>query len=265
LLSAASAYKWRESIAVTPTILCRIGLIRVLSNDKHQEKLKQYYLGGRYIRHMPDRRKLKRAAEIAGSAFMTPLLIPYAVTDQKHIILEDVNRWSVELDRPAYKGLCGLLCLAVGYPEFRSLYFHRLRCGNLLGAVLSVFLKLVYRGRTALYLNCSEIGPGLFLQHAWSTGVGAKSIGRNCWINQQVTIGHVDRTHGPIIGDNVYIHAGAKVLGPIRIGNNVRIGANALVLKDIPDDSVVIGSLPSVIRKPKVESVKMEDTQRRSA
>lgn len=70
-------------------------------------------------------------------------------------------------------------------------------------------------------------------------------IGRNAVIFQQVTIGSntIPNSKGygaPVIGDNVYIGAGAKIIGKVHIGNNVRIGANCIVVKDIPDNSVVI-------------------------
>ncbi len=179
---------------------------------------------------------------------MIPLLIPYAVTDQHAVVQQDVERWAEELQRPDCTSLLGMLRLLLVYPEFRSLFYYRLKRGNLLGSVLSFVFRLVYKGQTTLYLNCDHIGPGLFLQHAFSTALGAESIGKNCWINQQVTIGYTDRSRGPIIGDNVCIYSGAKVLGPIRIGNNVKIGANALVIKDIPDNSVVLGA-PALIRR----------------
>ena len=83
------------------------------------------------------------------------------------------------------------------------------------------------------------------MEHAFSTIITAKSIGENCWINQQVTIGFKN-LKSPIIGDNVTIGCGAKVLGNVKVGNNVTIGANAVVIKDVPDNCVV-GGVPAVI------------------
>lgn len=191
--------------------------------------------------------RARQCFELAAAPFMVPLLITYGLSNQRKVIREDVQRWAEELERPECASLFGMIRLLVSYAEFRSLFCHRLKCGNQPASLLSMFLRLVYRGQTALFLNCVDIGPGLFLQHAWSTAVGAERIGKNCWINQQVVIGYTNRDGGPVIGDNVSIHVGAKVLGPIRIGNNVKIGANALVLKDVPDDAVVLGA-PGITR-----------------
>ena len=71
------------------------------------------------------------------------------------------------------------------------------------------------------------------------------SIGDDCTIYQQVTIGEESIAHkgkAPRIGNNVYIGAGAKIIGPIEIGDNVRIGANAVVTKDIPANCTVVGA-----------------------
>jgi serine O-acetyltransferase len=109
-------------------------------------------------------------------------------------------------------------------------------------------LRPFYRLRPLLFIWCPDIGPGLFLQHAWCTVISARKIGSNCWINQEVTIGHRGTEIGPTIGNNVSIRVGAKVLGDIRIGDNVTIGANAVVLKDVPDNCVVVG-VPAYIVK----------------
>ena len=71
-------------------------------------------------------------------------------------------------------------------------------------------------------------------------------MGENCWINQQITIGYKDKSGRPQLGDNVRVTAGAKVLGNIKVGNNVTIGANAVVVKDVPDNCVVVG-IPAYI------------------
>ncbi|MBB3119612.1 serine acetyltransferase [Pseudoduganella violacea] len=74
---------------------------------------------------------------------------------------------------------------------------------------------------------------------------GGAKIGRNCVIFQQVTIGSntLPGSKGmgaPTIGDNCYIGAGAKIVGAVRVGHNVRIAANAVVYEDVPDNSVVL-------------------------
>lgn len=74
-------------------------------------------------------------------------------------------------------------------------------------------------------------------------------IGKSCLIGQQVTIGGRSKHEAvPVIGDNVFIATGAKVLGPIKIGNNCVIGANAVVVKDVPDNSVAAGVPAKIIK-----------------
>lgn len=74
------------------------------------------------------------------------------------------------------------------------------------------------------------------------------SIGKNCTIFHQVTIGE-GKNGAPKIGDNCYIGAGAKIVGKIKIGNNVKIGAGCVVVDDIPDNTTVVMQKPRFIKK----------------
>lgn len=76
-------------------------------------------------------------------------------------------------------------------------------------------------------------------------------VGKHAYIFHQVTIGDdgIDKHNVPIIGDNVTIYAGAKVVGKCKIGNNVKIGANAVVSFDVPDGALVVQEKPRVIIK----------------
>jgi len=94
----------------------------------------------------------------------------------------------------------------------------------------------------------SKIAGGLLLPHPNGVVIHPDAvIGPNCLIFQQVTIGTRNGSAPPVIGGHVDIGAGAKVLGAIRIGNNVEIGANAVVTTDVPDNCIAIG-VPAVIK-----------------
>ena len=99
------------------------------------------------------------------------------------------------------------------------------------------------------YIDCEDIGPGLFIQHGFSTVIAARKIGKNCWINQQVTIGYANERDQPTICDNVKIHAGAKVIGNVTIGDNSIVGANAVVVKDVPPNCTVVGVPAYIVKK----------------
>jgi serine O-acetyltransferase len=91
----------------------------------------------------------------------------------------------------------------------------------------------------------THIGPGLYIGHFSGVFISSEAvIGKNFNISQGVTVGRASRgskVGAPIIGDSVYIAPGAKVIGNISIGNNVTIGANAVVTSDVADNSVVVG------------------------
>jgi len=92
--------------------------------------------------------------------------------------------------------------------------------------------------------RATTVGPGLFIGHFGGITVSASAVlGNNCSISQNVTIGVAgsgDRLGVPVIGDNVYIAPGARLFGKITIGHNVKIGANAVIYKSVPDNSVAV-------------------------
>lgn len=102
----------------------------------------------------------------------------------------------------------------------------------------------------------AEIGRGLFIDHGSGVVIGETTvIGNNCTIYQGVTLGgtgkHTGKRH-PTLGNNVMVGAGAKVLGPITIGDNSKIAAGAVVLMDIPPNSTAVGIPARIVRKDNV-------------
>jgi serine O-acetyltransferase len=97
------------------------------------------------------------------------------------------------------------------------------------------------------------LGPGLFIDHATGVVIGETAeVGEDVTLYHGVTLGGSGRDTGkrhPTIGDRVIIGAGAKVLGAIKIGDDSRIGANAVVVKEVPSSSVVVGVPGQVISR----------------
>jgi len=123
--------------------------------------------------------------------------------------------------------------------------------------LVGVLFRRVLWYMTTQYFNCdidpqAEFGPGLYIPHPICVVVGAEvRAGRNVVILQGVTLGRRGEPDGHlIIADDVQIGSGAKVLGVITIGKGARIGANAVVLKSLPEDSVAVGIPARIIGKP---------------
>jgi serine O-acetyltransferase len=94
----------------------------------------------------------------------------------------------------------------------------------------------------------TDIGGGLYIAHPVGTVIAAKRMGKNCSVISAVTIGMRNEWVFPDIGDNVFIGAGARVLGGIIIGDYAIIGANAVVINDIPAGATAVGIPAKVIR-----------------
>jgi serine O-acetyltransferase len=146
--------------------------------------------------------------------------------------------------------------LVLCYPGVHAIWGHRAsswlwRHGRtLLARLCSAFTQRL----TGVDIHpAAVLGPGLFIDHAVGVVIGETAeVGADVTIYHGVTLGGTSLERGkrhPTVGDRVTIGAGAKVLGPITIGHDSRIGANAVVVKPVPPDSVVVGVPGQVIMR----------------
>ena len=164
---------------------------------------------------------------------LIPHIILFNIHTKKNIIKYDVERWSKWQSIMGNTQYC-FIYLMTYYPEFRNLFYYRI------GWVCYLINWLCPKMNT-LYLHVDEIGPGLIIQHGFATFVRAKSIGKDCWINQQVTIDKTNGTDAPTLGDHVMVRAGAIVVGNVHLGNHSQVGINSVVLEDVPEKCTVFG------------------------
>jgi len=156
---------------------------------------------------------------------------------------EDIN---IVFDRdPAARNK---LEVVTTYPGFHAILLHRLNHW-----LWQAKLKFISRfcAYFARWLTGIEIHPGavigkrFFIDHGMGVVIGETAvIGNDCTLYHGVTLGGTSWQKGkrhPTLGDGVVVGAGAKVLGPIEVGNNARIGSNAVVIRTVPEDTTIIG------------------------
>ena len=146
---------------------------------------------------------------------------------------------------PASKNILYVILL---YSGFHALVFYRIAhfFNNFELKFIARLISQIGRFFTGIEIHPgAKIGKRLFIDHGMGIVIGeTATIGDNCTIYHGVTLGGTGKDKNkrhPDLGDNVIVGCGAKILGPIKIGNNVKIGANAVVLKDIADNNTVIG------------------------
>ncbi len=164
-------------------------------------------------------------------------------------IIEDVR--AIYRNDPAVKNIEFLL-----YPGLQAIFVHRLihplyRIGI---PFIPRLISQISRFFTGLEIHPgAKIGSGFFIDHGSGVVIGETAeIGNNCVLFHNVTLGGTGKHSGkrhPTIGNNVFIGTGAILLGPISVGDNVRIGANTfLYMVDIPSNCTVVGT-PGVITR----------------
>lgn len=134
------------------------------------------------------------------------------------------------------------------YPGFHAILFHRIAHAlyKKRWFLLARFISQISRFLTQIEIHPgAKIGEGLFIDHGAGIVIGETAeLGNNVTLYQGVTLGGTGKEKGkrhPTIGNNVIISAGAKILGSFKVGDNVRIGAGSVVLKEVPPNCTVVG------------------------
>ena len=168
-------------------------------------------------------------------------------------IREDI-RCAFERDPAARSKLEVILA----YPGLHAVWFHRINhwLWNRGLTTLARFLAHIARFLTGIEIHpAAKIGPRLFIDHGLGVVIGETAeVGANVTMYHQVTLGGVSLEKGkrhPTIEDDVVIGSGAKILGAITVGRGSRIGANAVVVKSVPPNSVVVGVPGQIVQRSK--------------
>lgn len=173
-----------------------------------------------------------------------PIIIFYGIYKNNRRLKEDVDRWLKDDSRSLNEKL---IYLMYTFKEFRNLFIYR----NRYPKAHRLFCKWIafwYPPEKTLYIECPDIGGGFYIQHGFATYISARKIGKNFWVNQQVTIGYNGTDGCPTIGDNCMVTCGAKVLGNITLGDCTRVGANAVVIKNYKRGYGVLVGVPATAK-----------------
>tara|TARA_B100000965_G_C19493896_1_gene714301 strand:+ start:366 stop:941 length:576 start_codon:yes stop_codon:yes gene_type:complete len=147
------------------------------------------------------------------------------------------------------------LSLILTYPGIKAVFFHKIANFFYLAKIdlAARFISQLSRFLTGIEIHPgAKIGKNLFIDHGMGVVIGETSeIGNNVTIYHMVTLGGISPSidsnnqrqikRHPTLMDNVVVGSGAQILGPVIIGKNAKVGANAVVTKDVPDNAVMIG------------------------
>lgn len=209
---------------------------------------------------IPDTMSSGRPDSPAAPAAPTPQDLPaWEYPGFWALVGSDIQVWGEML---AFKGkgeavpLHTAVRLALVYPGLRATLVHRLAY-----ATHRARLPIVPMILTNLNLSLHgfdipphiEVGPRFYIPHPVGTVVTARRLGARVTLVSGITIGMRNGSDFPVLEDDVYVGAGARVLGAITLGKRAQVGANSVVLKDVPADHVAVG-VPATIRPAKTAS-----------
>lgn len=192
-----------------------------------------------------DKRLIRDSLRLVFALIFSFLYIPHClyfiVSGGGKFVLSDLKRYThqVKINMPIWMFFIYMLH---NNRYYRSLFYYRI------GPVWSLLISWYRPGdRYFTIAKDMPIGGGLLMAHPYATILNAESIGRNFSCLHCTTIGKTSKGR-PVIGDNVSLGANVTIVGPVHIGNNVTVGAGSVIVKDVPDNCVVVGNPQRIVK-----------------
>ena len=194
-----------------------------------------------------DKRLIRDRLRLVGAVFFIWLYIPhllffYLKKDVKDAVVCDLRRMRHQVSLSLSSVLL-LIYFLHNNRFFRTLFYYRI------GPVLSQFIKgYCPPDRYFIISYQTQIKKGFSFAHPFSTIINAESIGEGFHCVHSTTLGAKEDGSRPIVGNNVVLGANVSIIGGVKIGDNVTIGAGSVVVKDIPSNCIAAGNPARVIR-----------------
>ena len=192
-----------------------------------------------------DKVKIRDVLRLLGAVLFfwlyLPHLLAYFCLGKANIINSDLRsvEHQIKMKLPMF---LLLLYFLHNNRYYRNVFYYRI------GPAVALLIRWWRPGDSSFIIpDSTKIGKGLLIAHSYSTVLNAESIGDNFSCIHCTTLGKKDDKR-PVIGDNVTIGCHACIIGGVHIGNNVTIGAGAVVVKDVPDNAIVVGNPAKIIR-----------------